>query len=173
MASEWQQLELPLSLVREAEVEIVQRRRSSAVRPRPDPTAMTLTELLVLILGPSREPICAEIAATYRRLRPLANAHQAELRERGLTEGALNRLMAVFEIARRFGEEEFVPGQLFRGSYDVYAHFRERLAAELREHFVAVLLDNKNRKLRDIIVAIGSLTSTVVHPRLCCAPHNG
>jgi DNA repair protein RadC len=49
---------------------------------------------------------------------------------------------------------EAISGTL-RGSYDVYAHFRERLAAERREHFIAVLLDNKNRKLRDVTIAVG------------------
>jgi DNA repair protein RadC len=52
-----------------------------------------------------------------------------------------------------------------RAGSQVYAHFRERLAAETVEHFIAVLLDNKNRKLRDVEVGLGSLTATVVHPR--------
>jgi DNA repair protein RadC len=65
----------------------------------------------------------------------------------------------------RYGEEEFVSGQPFKGSYDIYAHFRERLAAETREHFLAVLLDNKHRKLRDVTITVGSLTASLVHPR--------
>src|SRR5450759_5166389 len=52
-----------------------------------------------------------------------------------------------------------------RGSGDVYAHFRERLAAEQREHFYAILLDNKHRKLKDVLVSLGSLTASIVHPR--------
>lgn len=60
---------------------------------------------------------------------------------------------------------EWVPGEPFKGSHDLYAHFRERLAYEPVEHFVAVLLDNKNRKLRDVTVSLGSLTASIVHPR--------
>jgi len=60
---------------------------------------------------------------------------------------------------------EFVPGQPFKGSYDVYAHFRERLASEPVEHFIAVLLDNKHRKLKDVTLSLGSLTASIVHPR--------
>jgi DNA repair protein RadC len=33
------------------------------------------------------------------------------------------------------------------------------------ELFIAVLLDNKHRKLRDIVVSKGSLTASIVHPR--------
>jgi DNA repair protein RadC len=126
---------------------------------------MTVAELLVAVLGPAREPVCAELAATYGSFRRLAGVHPAELRERGISKGVLDRLSAVFEIARRFGEEEFVPGDPFRGSYDIYAHFRERLAAETQEHFIAVLLDNKNRKIRHVTVSLGSLTASIVHPR--------
>ena len=51
------------------------------------------------------------------------------------------------------------------GSGDIYAHFRERLADETCELFYAVLLDNKHRKLRDVMVSKGSLTASIVHPR--------
>ena len=53
----------------------------------------------------------------------------------------------------------------FRGSGDVYAHFREHLAEEMCELFYAVLLDNKHRKIRDVMVSKGSLTASIVHPR--------
>jgi DNA repair protein RadC len=74
------------------------------------------------------------------------------------------------EIAKRYGEQEFKPGEPLRGSGDVYAHFRERLASERREHFYAVLLDNKNRKIKDVPVSQGSLTASIVHPRDVFAP---
>jgi DNA repair protein RadC len=74
-------------------------------------------------------------------------------------------ILAVLEIAKRYGEHEFKPGEPLRGSADVYAHFRERLATETREHFVAVLLDNKHRKIKDVVLSIGSLTASIVHPR--------
>ncbi len=90
-----------------------------------------------------------------------------ELHEFGFTSGAIQRLSAVFEIAKRYGEKEWKIGEPLRGSGDVYAHFCERLAAETREHFYAVLLDNKNRKIRDVLVSLGSLTASIVHPRDC------
>ena len=39
------------------------------------------------------------------------------------------------------------------------------MAAEPREHFYAVLLDNKHRKIRDVLLSLGSLTASIVHPR--------
>jgi DNA repair protein RadC len=104
-------------------------------------------------------------ATTYDGLRETATATTAELREHGFTNAAVDKLGAVFEIAKRYGEREFKPGAPLRGSGDIYAHFRERLAAEPVEYFYAVLLDNKHRKLRDVMLSKGSLTASIVHPR--------
>ncbi len=132
---------------------------------RREPSELSTAEILVEVLGASAEPLCRELDADYHGLRSLARIHPAELLERGLPRRVVQRLAVLFEFARRFGEEPFQEGTPFKGSYDVYAHFRERMAAEPRELFYAVLLDNKHRKLRDVIVSLGSLTSSIVHPR--------
>lgn len=130
-----------------------------------DVADMTAEELLSVVLGATQSVACRRIAECYGNFRELAAAHAADLRETGLTRASVERLSAIFEIARRYGEVEWVPGEPFKGSHDVYAHFRERLAYEPVEHFVAVLLDNKNRKLRDVTLSVGSLTASIVHPR--------
>jgi len=130
-----------------------------------DPATLSVDELLALLLGPASTKACREITTNYPNLRSLAAAHPADLREHGLRTGAIERLSAVFEIARRYGETEWIEGQPFRSSYDVYAHYRERLASEPVEQFCAVLLDNKHRKIKDVTLSTGSLTSSIVHPR--------
>lgn len=133
--------------------------------PVDEPARATTSQLLAAILGPATLPACRRLLAEHHDLRRIARVFLSELRRHGLNRSQIAKLDAMFEVAKRFGEEEFVPGEPFRGSYDVYAHFRERLAEETSEHFVAVLLDNKNRKLRDVEISRGSLTSSVVHPR--------
>jgi len=130
-----------------------------------EPAHATTSQLLATILGPATLPACRRLLAEHEDMRRLARVLPSELRRRGLNRTQTAKLAAMFELAKRFGEEEFVPGEPFRGSYDVYAHFREHLAEETSEHFIAVLLDNKNRKLRDVEISRGSLTSSVVHPR--------
>jgi hypothetical protein len=82
-----------------------------------------------------------------------------------LTDGSS---IALQKRALPSSREPLKPGVAFRGSYDVYAHFRP-LAADLVETFHVVLLDNKNRFLRTIEVSRGTLTASLVHPRLCFA----
>ena len=99
----------------------------------------------------------------WRRLAVFGAGELSRLAGLGPSKAAV--ILAVLEIAKRYGEREFKPGEPLRGSGDVYAHFRERLAAETREHFVAVLLDNKHRRIKDVLLSIGSLTASIVHPR--------
>lgn len=136
------------------------------------PGALTTAELFAVVLRTGNEGDSALDCARAMMgrygddLRELARASGAELRRlRGIGPAKAAQVIAVIELAKRFGEIEFKPGTPFRGSGDVYAHFRERLAGEQRERFFAVLLDNKHRKIRDIAVSEGSLTAAIVHPR--------
>jgi DNA repair protein RadC len=126
---------------------------------------MSDRELLTAVLGPRYATACEKLTVTYDGFRDMANASAAELIGYGCTSGAVERLAAVFEIAKRYGERAWKVGEPFLGSQDVYAHYRERLAAEMCEHFYVILLDNKHRKLREVLVSKGSLTTSIVHPR--------
>src|SRR5215510_14188059 len=53
----------------------------------------------------------------------------------------------------------------FRSSADVYESFKEHFDRLDREHFLVLLLDAKNGMLGFHTVSIGSLTSSLVHPR--------
>ena len=134
--------------------------------------ALSVAELLAILLRTGTEGASAVEQARAvmnscgNSFRLLANVGLADLcRIRGIGPAKGAQIVAMLDIAKRFGEEEFLPGTSFRGSYDVYAHFRERLASERQEQFFAVLLDNKNRKIRDIRISQGSLTASIVHPR--------
>ena len=52
-----------------------------------------------------------------------------------------------------------------RSSGDIYESFKDHFAHLDREHFVVLLLDAKNAMLGFHTVSIGSLTSSLVHPR--------
>src|SRR5262245_48633338 len=58
----------------------------------------------------------------------------------------------------------------FRSSADVYDSFKEHFDTLDREHFVVLLLDAKNGMLGFNTVSIGSLTSSLVHPREAFKP---
>ena len=53
----------------------------------------------------------------------------------------------------------------FRSSRDVAQYYMPLLAGLKREQFQVVLLDQKNKIIKDVMVSQGSLTASVVHPR--------
>ena len=135
------------------------------------PEVLSDAELLAVVLRHGRRGLTAvdlgrSLIRRYGDFRQLGEAGLGELCvETGVGRPQAALVVAVLEIARRHGESAFRMGQPFRGSGDVYAHFRERLATERRECFYAVLLDNKHRKIKDVAVSQGSLTASIVHPR--------
>lgn len=135
-----------------------------------DPQAASVAQLLAKILGPSADRVCESLPDTWTDLNHVAAAHPAELQALGFAPSAVDRIAAVIEFAKRFGEREFRQGQPFRAAADIFNHFREHLGSERVEHFYAVLLDNKHRKLRDVLLSKGSLTAAVVHPRDAYVP---
>jgi DNA repair protein RadC len=133
-------------------------------------------ELLAIVLrtggkGASAVDHGRALIEQFGDFRQLARAGVGDLcTVKGLGPAKAAQILATLEIAKRYGECAFQQGEAFRGSGDIYAHFRERLAGEQREHFYAVLLDNKHRKIKDVSVSQGSLTASIVHPRDVFAP---
>jgi len=140
------------------------------------PEVLSDAELLAVVLRHGRRGLTAvdlgrALIRRFGDFRQLGDAGLGELCvDTGVGRPQAALIVAVLEIARRHGESAFRMGQPFRGSSDVYAHFRERLASERRECFYAVLLDNKHRKIKDVTVSQGSLTASIVHPRDVFAP---
>lgn len=138
--------------------------------------ALSDAELLAILLRTGQKGASAldhgrALIEAFGNFRNLATAGVGDLcKVKGLGPAKAAQVLAALEIAKRYGEHSFRPGEPFRGSGDVYAHFRERLASEKREHFYAVLLDNKHRKIREVAVSQGSLTASIVHPRDVFAP---
>lgn len=74
-------------------------------------------------------------------------------------------IKAAFEMGRRLQADRGGPLRQFRSSKDVATYYMPRLGGKKREQFQVVLLDRKNRMMREIMVSQGSLTASVVHPR--------
>lgn len=85
-------------------------------------------------------------------------------RAAGLTAAQAKRFAALIDVVREATAERLQPGSQFKGSADVYEHFRP-LASEPVETFHVVLLDQRHRFQRTVEISRGTLTSSLVHPR--------
>jgi len=64
-------------------------------------------------------------------------------------------------------EDTFTKYPKFQNSRELFESFREEFAVLDRERFVMVTLDSKNRTIGYHTISIGSLSTSVVHPREC------
>jgi DNA repair protein RadC len=140
--------------------------------------ALTDAELLALIIRTgdsstknSAVDLARGLLSRFGSLRQLAVASISELCQLpGIGPAKAAEIQALFQIARRFSDSRLQPGQAYRSSQDAFAHFHERLCDYRKELFLALLLDSKNRLIREVQVSEGSLNASIVHPREVFAP---
>ncbi len=88
-----------------------------------------------------------------------------ELREiKGIGPAKAVQILAMVELSRRLSIQGAPPSSI-RSPEDVRKLLLERLRFEEREHFFTVLLNTKNHCLGIEEVSVGSLNSSIVHPR--------
>jgi len=146
--------------------------------------ALPVEDLLAGLLCPGAAPARAQalargVLAEQAELPRLARMSPRELARElsgalrlapGGAERAALRLFCAFELARRAARVDPPAGPVVRGAADLEPHLRGLLDGKLKEVFLVVLLDAKNRPLRTERVSEGCLTWSVVHPREVFAP---
>jgi DNA repair protein RadC len=133
---------------------------------------LTDAELLAILIGGGTVEVSAvELARSlivrFGGFRALAECSPAQLQQvRGIGEAKAASIKAATEIAKRFrtGPPSATPGA-FLNPEAVHRRYGVRLGTERRETFVVLLLDAKNRLIRDVTISQGSLTQSIVHPR--------
>lgn len=69
------------------------------------------------------------------------------------------------EVAQRYGEKRLRTGECFSNSMQIFEHFQLSLAEQKQELFIALLLDNKHRLIKEQLITVGTLNQSLVHPR--------
>ncbi len=150
------------------------RGRRLAVRERAaagEIEVMSDEEVLALLLatGVAGRDALASSRDLLDRLGGLAGLQRASmaalLAQPGVGPAKAARLAAALELGRRCLSRELARGTTIRGSEDVVARYRSRLAHLDRERFDVVLLDTRHRVIREHCVSIGCLDGAIVHPR--------
>jgi len=134
---------------------------------------LTDAELIAIILrtgnGSTGESALDHAHALLGHFGNLRGIDEAAVGEFGAIKGIgaakTAQLKASLELGRRMAGRRWSAGVALRSAEDVFQHFGAQLEKEKRELFYVVLLNNKNRKIRDVKISEGSLTASLVHPR--------
>jgi len=83
---------------------------------------------------------------------------------KGVGEAKAMQIKAVFEINKRVSSG-VICERVVNCSEDIAKYYMERMKGLKREHLIAVFLDSKNKIIKDEVISIGTLNSSLVHPR--------
>ncbi len=107
-----------------------------------------------------------ELANKFGNLRGLSQASINEIAAiKGIGDSKAVTIKAALELGLRLANTKSFIGNKFKRSSDVFDYFRYRFRDKKQEHFTILLLDNKNKILKETLVSKGTLSSSVVHPR--------
>ena len=137
---------------------------------------LATAELLALVLrgGTAEVParaIAEQLVCRFDTLEGLAAAGDAELSGvPGIGPAMIASLRAAFEVGSRLVRAPLAAGCKLESPEQVFGHFGPRLRHARQESFFVLLLDSRQRLLRDLEVSRGSLNQSLVHPREVFAP---
>jgi len=129
--------------------------------------ALSDAELLALILqmgthGENVIDMSNRLISKYP-LDKLSSLSLTELQEiKGIGPAKAMQIKAVFELNKRCCRKE---GLHIRTAKDVFEYASPKLCDKDKEHFMIILLDSKNKVIKDEIVSIGTVSSALAHPR--------
>lgn len=146
----------------------------SSERPRErlsrlGPEALATTELLAILLGSGTTrcsvlELAAQLLAHFGSLKALSSATISELQEvKGIGKAKATLLQATFSLVNRLDEMEENP--LLDTPEKLYRYTKTLLDGKGVEHLVVVLRDVRRRSLHAEILAKGTLTDLLAHPR--------
>lgn len=135
------------------------------------PESLSDAQLLAIILrtGSGEKSVLGLSMTLLDAFKTLRNIDTASITElfsiKGLGIAKIAQIKAAFELGKRL-MSEFSDGKpVFSSSYSLYSYFAPRFKNLKKEFFICVLLDAKNRLIRECKVSEGTLTNSLIHPR--------
>jgi len=132
-------------------------------------SALSDAELLAIIMktGTYRENVIDmsnRLISKYGASK-LSSCSMKELQEiRGIGQAKACQILSLFEFARRHSNTVSSKNPV-KSAKDVFDILRPKIAYLEKEHFAVLMLDTKNRPIKEEIVSIGTLNASIVHPR--------
>lgn len=136
------------------------------------PQNLTDAELLAILLrtgtkGKSVLSISQEIIKKEINLSVLAaKSLESLMKIPGIGKDKAATLLAAFELSRRIqSQSKLLSNKKITSPQDIAEIFIPLLRDEVKEKFIVVCLNTANRIIKQEIISIGNLNSSVVHPR--------
>lgn len=133
--------------------------------------ALSTVELLTVLIGSGNrartaDDIARRLTSAYPGLRQLAGKGVDDLaRLEGIGFATAARVAAALELGRRLQRERRERQPMLSSPRSVWRHLSLELRDRERERFLALCLNTRNELVREVVVSVGSLNASIVHPR--------
>ncbi|PKR79123.1 hypothetical protein CEY16_05060 [Halalkalibacillus sediminis] len=135
------------------------------------PAALSNQELMAILIGSGTKGTSAlslanRVLAHFEGLSLFKDASITELTDiKGIGEAKAVSLLAALELSKRIHAFKVSDRYVIRSPEDGANFLMEEMRNLKQEHFVCLYLDTKNQVLHRQTIFIGSLNSSIVHPR--------
>jgi DNA repair protein RadC len=134
--------------------------------------ALSSQEVLALLLGrgirgESVMVTAQKLLSKFGNLKNIAAASVTELNSiNGIGPAKAAQIKAAFELSRRLEDyADYAPGEKVKAPADAIKYVKNMLKGKKKEHFLIMSLDSRNHPIKTSTISIGSLDSSIVHPR--------
>lgn len=131
--------------------------------------ALSDAELLAIVLqkgtkGENVIDMCNRLISKFR-IEKLSSLSLKELQEiNGIGPAKAMQIKALFEFHKRYNLSKN-DGNPIKSAKDVYEYASQKLLMQDREQFMVLHLNSKNKIIKDEIISLGILNSSIIHPR--------
>jgi len=135
------------------------------------PEALSSQELLALIIGrgiPKKSvmTIAQELLVRFGNVKAIGQATLEELSQiKGIGLAKAAQIKACFELAKRENLETEEESFDIKNPEAVFKLISSSIKDKAKEHFKLILLNTRNKMIGISTVSIGTLTTSLVHPR--------
>lgn len=130
---------------------------------------LTNVELLSLIIGTDQSiEIAQQIFSKFKTLEVIKTASIQELVTiKGIGKSLAGKIIACLEISKRFREHQSPLKKMdaITCPHILYDQLKLKISNYYKEHFLVCSLDSRNNLIAVDEISVGTLTSSLVHPR--------
>ncbi len=134
------------------------------------PKSLTLAELMAILLGTGtkKEEVLRMSNRIIKEYGEKAIVHEHDPRKLALALdipiAKSTRIVAAFELGRRFFAQKAGKPVFIRNSTQAYEHLKD-MAHARKEQLRGLYLNSRHELIHDEVLSVGSLTANIVHPR--------